>query len=496
MRLAWPGKGRLTLTGKAAVVAAGGVAFGAATWVGSALATDLASPPRAVLVIMAVSLFWWAIGAWPPAFTAVVAIVALIISGAAPPGVVFRIWQTPIVWLVISAFLLSRALENSGLSARLARAIASYAGSDYRLLILAAYGAGLILSVVVHQPWPRALLTVTAFRAVAGRWQGKAVGRSVGLAVFAATTAGSTAFLTGDVLLNSTAVSLSGLEVSWWVWAKHMAVPATIATLAMAALHLLLFPTREKAGGRPRRCSGDIGGSPDRIEEADIVTPRVVTGEKSRGPLLSGLEGRAVLILGGVFLLWATDSLHGIHPAWVALGAAAILSLPGIGGLLSPRDFVTASNLPTLVFMTGATALAAASQHTLLAGWIAEAVLPESLVTMPAGAVLLTVTLVTMGVHMVVGSALATLGVLLPALIELSVATGVPVLAITLAAYTAVTIHFLLPFHQISILVGVGDAGGYSNRDVLRLGLGMTVLVPLIVYLVEIPWWQLTGLLK
>ena len=30
-------------------------------------------------------------------------------------------------------------------------------------------------------------------------------------------------------------------------------------------------------------------------------------------------------------LLWVTDWLHGVSPGWVALGAALVCTLPGIG---------------------------------------------------------------------------------------------------------------------------------------------------------------------
>jgi hypothetical protein len=44
--------------------------------------------------------------------------------------------------------------------------------------------------------------------------------------------------------------------------------------------------------------------------------------------------------------------------------------------------------------------------------------------------------------------------------------------------YTAVNQHYLLPFHNMAILVGEGEQGGnYNATDVVRLGLPLTALV-------------------
>ena len=47
----------------------------------------------------------------------------------------------------------------------------------------------------------------------------------------------------------------------------------------------------------------------------------------------------------------------------------------------------------------------------------------------------------------------------------------------------------------MNLLVGLGEqGGGYMEKEVLRLGLAQTVIVPLIC-MAEILWWSVIGLL-
>jgi len=66
----------------------------------------------------------------------------------------------------------------------------------------------------------------------------------------------------------------------------------------------------------------------------------------------------------------------------------------------------------------------------------------------------------------------------------------------SLLVYTAVNQHYLLPFHNMAILVGEGEQGGrYNSAHVFKLGLPLTALVFLVTVCVEIPWWKLIGLI-
>jgi di/tricarboxylate transporter len=64
-------------------------------------------------------------------------------------------------------------------------------------------------------------------------------------------------------------------------------------------------------------------------------------------------EGRRLAVILGLALgAWATDSLHGIAPGWVAAAAGLVCLLPGLG-LVPPAAFRERVSLATLLYVAG-----------------------------------------------------------------------------------------------------------------------------------------------
>lgn len=425
--------------------------------------------------MLAVTLFaviWWTFGVVAPAYTALLLCLAYVALGLAGPDVVFRLWITPNMWLMVGAFLMAAAVTKSGLARRIAYyVLARFAGS-YLSLTALVYLLGLVLSFVIPQPFPRTLLIMAA---VAALLDGSGISgpdaAAVGFATFAGATATSTILLTGDSLLNAAAVGFSGVKLSWLGWLGYMGIPGLFASLLMWGLHLLVF--RPSAGFRLDRAALRGG-----LAELGPMTPA---------------ERRTLAWVAAALVLWATDSLHHIDPAWVALGAAVGLGLPKVGEVLEPEDIGAGVNWPILLFVTGALAIGAVSRETGLAQWIAHALLPAVPPANPYAFALL-IGVVTMAVHMLLGSALATMSIVAPPVVAYAASIGWSGLFPALLVYTAVAIHFLLPFHQVTVLLGVGPTGRYSGRETLRYGVPLTLIV-LLVLLLEVAWWQVTGLI-
>ncbi|MDO4539102.1 MAG: SLC13 family permease, partial [Coriobacteriales bacterium] len=61
--------------------------------------------------------------------------------------------------------------------------------------------------------------------------------------------------------------------------------------------------------------------------------------------------------------------------------------------------------------------------------------------------------------------------------------------------FTAINIHYILPFHNLTILVGEGaDNAGYTATDAIRMGIPLTAVV-FVVVLVEALWFHVLGLM-
>ena len=89
---------------------------------------------------------------------------------------------------------------------------------------------------------------------------------------------------------------------------------------------------------------------------------------------LSPSERRLSVLLAATLLLWLTDSLHGISPAWIGLAAACVCLLPGVG-FVSHEEFATQVNFRTAIYVAGILGMAAMVTRTGLADRLGHALL-------------------------------------------------------------------------------------------------------------------------
>lgn len=435
---------------------------------------ELSPAGRKTLVITVFTVVWWVFNIIPSAYATLMMLLGYLLLGLATPEMVFRIWTLPLMWLIIGSFLISVAVTKSGLAQRVAYFFMIRYATSYRSLIVLIYALGFVLGFLIPHPFPRALLLMSLARAIiqkAGMNQADAA--SVGLSVFVSTTVTSTILLTGDSTLNLATIGFSGIAVGWLEWASYMAVPGILASLLMMGLHLLIF-----------RQTGPV-----QIDRASLRLEQEKLGAISRREIVTCLWVLAAL------LLWTTDVIHHIDPAWVALLAVIGLSLPRAGDVLDAKDLSSGINWPILFFVMGALAIGTVGMATGMSDWLATNLLPAAPPLNPylfagliGGA--------TMLIHMVLGSALACMSIAAPPMVHYAVAAGWNPLFPALLVYTAVSIHYLFPFQHVTILLGQGETGGYSTRQVLKYGLPLTLVALVVMILIEVTWWQVIGMLK
>jgi di/tricarboxylate transporter len=325
------------------------------------------------------------------------------------------------------------------------------------------YVLGVVLSVLIPHPFPRTLLIIAIVTAVIDNSQMEQEdATALGFATFASSTATSMILLTGNVLLNTVIIGFAGVPVSWLGWVCYMAVPGVLACVLMWGLQLLVFPPQSHRS----------------------LDPQAVQAAQAQLGPLSAAEKRTLAWLGLALLLWATDVLHHFDPAWVALGVAVGLALPVLGDVLHPQDFTNSIDWSILMFVVGALAIGTVSMETGMAQWIAKVLLP----TVPPANPYVFALLIggaTMVIHMFLGSVLPVISIAAPPMVAYATAAGQSGLFPALLVYTAVQIHYLLPFQHATILLGAGQVGRYGSHETLKYGLPLTA-VTLLVLLLEV----------
>ena len=251
-----------------------------------------------------------------------------------------------------------------------------------------------------------------------------------------------------------------------------MGVPAIVASILTLILILILFkPTKE------------VHINLDEIHEK----------QKALGPL-SALEKRTAVWLVIAIVLWATDSIHGINIGWITLGVAMCMSMPVVGEVLTPKSW---GQVPVhvLIFLTSAMAIGSVGGETGMNAWLADTILPS---TVPSNLFVLAafIAVISIVIHMFMGSVIAVMGVAIPALMAFTSPMGISPLATALFVYTAVASHYILPFHHLNMLVGQGEENGkYTQKECIRLGIPLIAVVFIVTVLIEVPWWKIIGLL-
>lgn len=396
----------------------------------------------------------------------------LVIFKVAEPAVVFSPWVGSTMYLVIGAYLIASAVKSSGLGERIAYGFIIKFVSSYKSIIISIFALTFILSILIPHPWPRAFLIMSVMTVVIKSAQiPKEDATKIGFTVFASSVPVSMIFLTGDSVINPLAVQASGVSVSWLQWFIYMGPPNIIASIITCILILVLFkPTKEVV-----------------INKEEIKEKLNALGS------ISNIEKRTIVWLAIAVVLWMTDSVHGINIGWITLLIAMLMSFPVVGGVLSPKQWGEIP-LHVLLFLTAAMTIGKVGAVTGMNTWIADTILPSSIPSNPYVLAII-IAFISVGIHMVLGSVIAVMGIAIPALLIFTGPMGINPIITTLLVYTAIGIHYILPFHHLNILVGQGEENGmYGQKEVMRLGIPLTIVLFIIV-LIEIPYWQMIGLM-
>ena len=426
----------------------------------------------------------WACGVAQPGYTGILYCALLVLmqvvpdadgvpSMAATVAVAFGAWTKGTMWIVVGAYLIAGAVKDSGLGQRIAYAFMLKFVKSAKSLILSIFALTFVLALLIPHPFPRAFLILAVVSVIAeSAGYGEDDRGKLGFLIFAAAVPCSMFFMTGDSTLNPLVASYGangGAAIGFVDWFIYMSVPMVVATLCTIVLALALFkPSKELV-----------------YDREEVLAKQAALGK------LSEKEIRTIVWLVIAIALWLTVS--GDYLAWVTLVIGVLMAMPVIGEVLTPASW-SSVDIKTLMFLTAAMAIGSVGGATGMNAWIADVVLPS---TVPANPYLfaLLVCALTMVIHMFMGSVMAGLGICVPAFLTFVQGTSVTPIAVALIVFTAINLHYILPFHNLAILVGEGeDAAGYSSKEAMRMGIPLTVVV-FIVVLVEAAWFHMLGLM-
>lgn len=420
----------------------------------------------AALLLLAIGL--WATAALPEHITALLFLALCMVLAIAPANVVFSGFESGTVWLVLGGLVIAEAVRSTGLGERIALVLFANRNLTYPRLIAAACTVALLLAFLMPATVARVLLLLPIFAALGTR-MGLAPGSNGQHAL--ALTAMIVSFQCGitvlpanapNMVLAGAAETLYGKTITYVDYLfTQFPVLGLLKAMVIALMLIKLFP--------------------------DKTTPPA-----SDEPLkpMSPEEKRLAVVLVCALLLWATDTWHGLRPAWVALGAATILLLPRVGAVPAAM-FPDRVKLGSFFYVGAVLGFGAVLQHSGVGRALGSTLLP--LLHVQAGQDALNFfKLALFGTV----AGLFTTNPALPALLAPLAAQMAEAAGWRLeAALMIIAVGFstmVLPYQAPPVMVGVA-VSGTPLRVLLRLTLPLTVVCIFVLLPIDFLWWWWRG---
>jgi di/tricarboxylate transporter len=432
---------------------------------------DPAHREAAATILIAFAIASWAFGLFAEPATTLIFFLLAAVFAVAKPAVIFSGFASSAWWLVFGGAITAVAVQTTGLGQRLAGLIFGWVGGDYWRAVSAVAGAALGLAFLMPSTNGRILLLMPIVLAFAERL-GLAPGRrghtGLILTVAAGSYLGPTTILPANVpnsILLGAAETLYGVKLTYGPYLLlHFPILGALKTVLLVWLICRLFPER---------------------------APLTAMRERALGPM-SPDELRLALIIGLSLVLFATDFLHGVSPAWISLGTG-ILCLTPPTGMVSPKIFSERVNVVMLVYIAGILGLGALVADSGL-GEAATAYLLGATHLAPGNTVTNLAILSTIGAGLAVLTTVTGVpAVLTPLAGEFANASGLPLITVLMLEVVVFSTVFF-PFQTPPMMIAL-QLGGVGVRPATRLTSALAAITVLVLLPLDYVWWRVLGYL-
>lgn len=422
-------------------------------------------------VLVAITIGLWATARLPEYLVALLFFATASILQLTSPDILFSGFASAAFWLILSGFVLGSAIRKVGLADRIARLLATHLTRSWLHMTGGVVLLTYALAFVMPSNMGRIALLMPIVMALADQAhlpEGSRGRIGLALAVGFGTFQLSASILPANVpnlVLAGAVESSYAIHLSYLPYLLlHAPVLGILKGMALVICLCWLFPA-----------------TPTPVRTAPAAEP-LTTAEKRLG-----------LLLLATLLLWMTDAVHGISPAWIGLASACICLLPRIG-FLNGEEFATGVNIRTCIYIAGilglaglvnASGLGAMASHALLQ------VLPLS--HGQTGHNFAALVALTSALNFIV-TANGVPALFTPLAQSLADATGLPLLTVLMIQVIGYATP-LLPYQSSPIIVAMGMAR-VPAREGIRLCLALSAVTFLVLVPLDYAWFSLLGWLS
>jgi anion transporter len=419
------------------------------------------------LSVMVIGL--WATARLPEHITSLLFFLLAMLISVAPSGVIFSGFASSALWMVFAGLVIALAFKRSGLSERIALGIAHRLNGSYLILISGVLVIGLLLGFLMPSSMGRIMLLIPITLGLADHlgFEPGSNGRTgLILAASFGTFVPAFAILPSNVpnmVLLGTSEALFHISP---LYGEYLLLHFPILGFLKSILIVLLITLRY----------------PDE--------PRLQWSDTASTSPISPQERKMAILLLLALLLWFTDFLHHVSPAWIALAAALLVMLPRFG-LIDTKQFNSEINFSSLFFVAGVLGLGALISHSGLGARLAEHLI-ELLPLEPGNNL---INYVSLTFTAIVTGILTTLpgvpAVLTPLADKIADSAGLPIETVLMTQVVGFSTTLFL--YQAPPLVVALQLAGEKMRPAMQMTLLLALATLILLLPLDYLWWRLLG---
>lgn len=380
-------------------------------------------------------------------------------------------FSQPLVYFLFGVLVIGLAARKTGLADSAARYLITGSRGRMKILYYQLIASFALLAYILPSATTRNGIQIPIYEKalrLTGYAHRSQTTKLIMIAMASLNRLGSTALLTGGIAPVTAAALLGGF--SWGRWFIMMALPYySMLILGSIAVYFLFRPKN--------------GYSP-------MVPTELTTQRKRRR--ISCDEKKVAAVLLGAILLWSTDFIHHMSPAIIALLAAVVIMAPGVR-ILSWRELEKSFPWSAVFVVATSLCLGYAITASGAAAWFAG-ILVRSVAIFPQNpfTLLFLLMLATNIVRLGIPNVTALYSIMIPVAFIFAQQVGLNPLLCGLVV-TIVPDSVVYYAAQSASSVMVYDRGYFSARELLVVGIVMTVISYVVILLVAIPYWGLLG---
>lgn len=439
----------------------------------AALPAEVPVAARVALGTFALSVIGWTLTKLNDTFVALFAVTGLVLSATISTENFFASLGNSIVWLMIGAFIVSHALNKSGVSARIT-ALAARPAKNVAQLFYLLTAVLLLTALLIPSTSARAALMVPIYAAMSAAFNDAKINRALAIMLpvnILQTAVGSLVGAGAHLIINDTLGQFTGRPLSFVEWTL-MGMPfAALSAFGTTWVILHLFLDRSR-----RRLP---------------LNEQTLAALPKPGPM-TPQERFVIGVTALLVVLWMTEPVHGINNALVAMMGALAVSAPTYGPIKF-KDAAKGVEWEMILFVAATLALSEALVHSGAGKWLVDQLLALSGVATATSklAALVAVTAITLTSHLYITSRSARGAVIAPLTVLTAFSLGLDPL--TLAFITAAGIGYCItlvvsakPLTMFQQMNGPDAAPPFLPSDLVKLS---GILAPLHAGLIVLFAW-------